>query len=198
MEKFQELPNDAQLAVFRELEGLLLFLSTMLLPYEQTLLHMFVYQVLGPATDVRVADYLEGSDGQSCRLRLVGSDPADLMRFAEQLARAAWHDADGGAGTGTHALLLGPNANHALDFIRERLERQEVWWRDSGVREMLEDQAERHNSAKDIALLKTWGQEHLPVLGKAAVKRLTGLSSGVLDDFGKAAVKDATGPDNDD
>lgn len=58
--------------------GLTLFLSTRLLPWDQTMLHAFACSVLGTDTDVRVAEYTETGE-DSCRVRLTGSNPDDLV-----------------------------------------------------------------------------------------------------------------------
>ena len=45
-----------------------------------------MFGVLGRGTDVHIAEYAETADGESCRVRLSGVDPDDLIAVAEHLA----------------------------------------------------------------------------------------------------------------
>lgn len=179
VESFADFPEDAQLAVFREFEGLLLFLSTRLLPWDQTILHAFACSVLGRDTDVRVADYVETETG--CRVRLVGSDPGDLIRFAEYLAQVAWRTEQNSALQAADLLQVGQVLD-TLDFVRQHVEKLELWAERSGTQEMLEDHAAVHIKKKDVALIRTWQQKVLKALWGAAKKKMGKEAAGSVED----------------
>lgn len=162
-------------------DGLTLFLSTRLLPWDQTMLHAFACSIVGIDTDIRVSEYTETSDG--CRVRLTGSNSEDLLRIAEGLAAVTWRAVERNA-IQAAGLLDVSAVKASLDFLREHLEKQEFWAEKSGAREMLEDQAEKHIREKDAALVRTWDQNILRGLWKTATKTvadevLDGIADGV-------------------
>ncbi len=127
-------------------EGLTIFLSTRLLPWDQTMLHAFACSVLGMDTDVRVADYTERGEG--CRVRLVGSDPDDLVEVAEHLAQVTWRTEQKNALQA--AGLLGVDGFQAsMDHIRKNVDKMEVW-----VREKQDEHAVAQ--AREVALRRAW------------------------------------------
>ena len=106
----------------RQGEGLTLFLSTRLLPWDQTMLHAFACSVLGRDTDVRVAEYTETGE-DACRVRLTGASPDDLITVGEHISRVSWRTDQKAALTNAGM----PAAEPSMDFIRSHLDKQEVW-----------------------------------------------------------------------
>lgn len=151
----QGFPDDVQ-RWFRGMEGLTLFLSTRLLPWDQTMLHAFACSVLGADTDVRIAEYTETGE-DSCRVRLTGSAPNDLTEVAEHISRVSWRADHQAALASAGIIAAGPS----MDFVRTHLDKQELWA--SGP----EPQAE-------IVLQKSWDADLLQA-GLDQVLELTGV-----------------------
>lgn len=152
IERFADFPAEAQLAVFREFEGLVLFISTRLLPWDQTVLHAFVCSLLGLDTDVRIAEYTENPSGESCRVRLIGSNIDDLVRVAEHIVRVSWRTENAvqhAAGVLEIRQILA-----SLDHIRAHVEKVELWTR---------EQRDSEAAAEDarLALRRSWGADIL-------------------------------------
>lgn len=166
-------PAEVQEAVFVR-DGLTFFLSTRLLPWDQTMLHAFACSVLGTDTDVRVAEYTETVEG--CRVRLTGANPDDLIKLAEYISQVAWRSEQ------KHALqttgLLGVEGFQAsMDHIRKNTDRMEVW-----VREQQEQDAVKETLP---TLKRAWSAEVL----KAGLDHLlsaTGIK-GLIEAGGRAA-----------
>jgi hypothetical protein len=153
-------PKMSSVAPSDDFEGLTLFLSTTLIEWDRMSLQGLIFAILGMETAVHIAEYVENGTGDSCRVRLSGGEPDDLVTVAEHLAASAWRTEQ------KHALqaagLLKINAVVAsLDHISENLDKQELWAEQSGAREMLEDQAAEHIKNKDLALVRTWDNKLL-------------------------------------
>jgi hypothetical protein len=156
-----EFPAEARLA-WDQTGGLLIFLSTRLLPWDQTMLHAFVCTVLGTDTDVRVAEYIESPSGDSSRVRLTGSSPADLLKVAEHISNVTWRTEQKGA-LQTAGLLQVDQVLTSLDHIRWHVEKLEVWGKE---RRDAEDATE---DAK-LALTGSWETDALQAALDHAVK----------------------------
>jgi hypothetical protein len=176
---------------FRELlgegAGLTLFLSSRLLPWDQTLLHAFVCSVLGTDTDIRVAEYTETTE-HSSRIRLTGSSPDGLLEVAQHIADVTWR-AEEQSMLQAGDLLQVPRVLEGLDYIRSVIEKMELWWNRSGTAEMLEDQAAEHISKKDAALVRTWGNKLLRAGWEAVKKKLGKEIFGEVEDGVKGLLE---------
>jgi len=177
-ESFADFPADAQLAVFREFEGLVVFLSTRLLPWDQTVLHAFVCSILGLDTDVRIAEYTENPSGESCRLRLVGSNIDDLVRVAEHITRVSWR-AEQKSTSHALALLEVDQVRASLDHIRAHVEKLELWERQRRNSEGATEDAK-------LVLARSWGADLLRagmdhLLDAVGVKKLANAGADAVE-----------------
>lgn len=145
--------------------GLTLFLSTRLLPWDQTMLHAYVCTVLGVDTDVRVAEYVEAGSGASARVRLVGDDSAELVRVAEYIAEVAWRTQQKAA-LQVAGLMRLPQVLDSLDTMRASVQRMELWER---------ERRDSEGAVKDAATVRkrTWASEPLMAMA-AEVAKATG------------------------
>jgi hypothetical protein len=146
-------------------EGLTLFLSNRLIPWDQTMLHAFVCSVLGTDTDVAVAEYAQSAGGTSSRVRLVGGSYEDLMAVAEHMAGVSWRTQQRAA-LQSADLLQVPTMLDTLDQLRASVQRMEL-------RE--QEREDREGAARDIAEVRkqTWASEPLEAMANQ-VARATG------------------------
>jgi hypothetical protein len=137
-------------------EGLTIFLSSRLIPWDQTMLHAFVCAVLGTATTVRVAEYVEASSGGSSRVRLDGGRFEELVAVAEHIAGVSWRTEQKAALQAAN-LLQAPAMLDTLDQLRAAVERMEL--RDKA-------RADTEGAARDIAEVRrrTWATEPLKAM----------------------------------
>jgi hypothetical protein len=173
--------------------GLTLYLSTKLMPWDQTMLHAFVCSVLGTDTDVRVAEYIE-SGHSGCRVRLTGGELGDLERVAQHLAEVTWKTEQRGM-LQVAGLLDVEAVVTTLDYIRDHLHKQELWAEQSGTREMLEDQAEAHIQKKDVACVRTWENKLMRSLWGTATKKVGKELSSDIEDGVRALIPDTSNDD---
>ena len=166
LESLDEFPMEVRRQLAGDHEGLTLFLSTLLLPWDQTMLHAYVCTLLGTDTDVRVAEYIEDAEGQSCRLRLVGNNLDDLVLVAERLAAATWRAQEQSA-LQAAGLLRVDELLTSLDHTGANIEKMELW-----VREQ-QDTAATNEIAR-VHLRRSWladalqaGKDHLLAMTKA-------------------------------
>ena len=163
-------------------QGLTIFLSNRLIPWDQTMLHAFVCSVLGTETEVRVAEYVEATGGVSSRVRLEGGRYEDLMAVAEHLAGVSWRT-ERRAALQSADLLGVPSMLDTLDQLRASVERMEL--RD-------QERENREGAALDLAEVRrqTWASEPLEAMVEQ-VARATGapglVKAGV--DLGGRAVR---------
>ncbi len=142
--------------------GLTLFLSTKLMPWDQTMLHAYACSVLGMDTDVHVAQYAESPSGASARVRLVGGDPDDLVRVAEHIVGVAWRTQEKAALQAADLLKLS-ELQDSLDLMRAKLERIELWE---------QERRDSEGARRDLAAVKreTWAAAPLKAAWDQALR----------------------------
>lgn len=175
-----QFPEDAQEAVFRRLDGLLLTFNTRLAPVDKVFVEGLV-SVLRGQSDCRVVEYREQASGAVVRLE--GSQRDDLETVAEALYHRVWEMEDranrtamahlasvlveGGLGSVVARLRkLQEALGASLSDLVGRLERMEMRLPDEDAKAMLDEQAANRRA---LRLVRSWTPSDNP---RTALDRL--------------------------
>lgn len=191
-----QFPEDAQEAVFRRLDGLLLTFCTRLAPVDKVVVEGLV-AVLRGGSDCRVVEYREQAGGAVVRLEATHRDDLEAVAEAlyhrvweleERVSRTALALVEGGLGpVVTRLQKLQEALGTSLSDLVGCLERMELRLPDEDAKVMLDEQAA---TKRALRLVRTWTPSDNP---RTALDRL--LASFDPDEVRLLALEGPEGPD---